>query len=67
MIPGNIHTIPWAVSWNSEGEGKFVGLEFCSTVWNSKHIGEWVGGGVGMSSEFIEGETDNFCLLLVSI
>ena len=28
VIPENIHTIPRAASWNSEGEGGFVGLEF---------------------------------------
>jgi len=28
VIPENIHTIPWAASWNSEGEGGFLGLEF---------------------------------------
>ena len=28
MIPENIHTIPRAASWNSEGEGGFLGLEF---------------------------------------
>ena len=28
MIPENIHTIPQAASWNSEGEGGFLGLEF---------------------------------------
>ena len=27
MIPENIHTIPRAASWNSEGGG-FLGLEF---------------------------------------
>ena len=28
VIPENIHTIPRAASWNSEGEGGFLGLEF---------------------------------------
>ena len=28
VIPENIHTIPRAVSWNSEEEGGFLGLEF---------------------------------------
>jgi len=28
VIPENIHTIPQAASWNSEGEGRFLGLEF---------------------------------------
>ena len=28
VIPENIHTIPQAASWNSEGEGGFLGLEF---------------------------------------
>ena len=28
MIPENIYTIPRAASWNSEGEGGFLGLEF---------------------------------------
>ena len=28
MISENIHTIPWAASWNSEEEGGFLGLEF---------------------------------------
>lgn len=28
VIPENIYTIPRAASWNSEGEGGFLGLEF---------------------------------------
>ena len=28
VIPENIHTIPRAASWNSEGEGGFLGVEF---------------------------------------
>ena len=28
VIPENIHTIPWAASVNSEGEGGVLGLEF---------------------------------------
>jgi len=28
VIPENIHTIPQAASWNSEGEGRFLELEF---------------------------------------
>ena len=28
VIPENIHTIPRTASWNSEGEGGFLGLEF---------------------------------------
>ena len=36
VIPENIHTIPRAASWNSEGEGGFL-------EWNS----EGVGGGGG--------------------
>ena len=28
VIPENIHTIPRAASWNSEGEGGFPGVEF---------------------------------------
>ena len=28
VIPENIHTIPWAASGNSEGEGGVLGLEF---------------------------------------
>ena len=28
MILENIHTIPWVVSWNSERERGFLGLEF---------------------------------------
>ena len=28
VVPENIHTIPRAASWNSEGEGGFLGLEF---------------------------------------
>ena len=28
MIPENVHTIPGAASWNSKGEGRFLGLEF---------------------------------------
>ena len=32
MIPENIHTIPRAASWNSEGEGGFLD-------WNSEGIG----------------------------
>ena len=28
VIPENIHTIPRAASWNSEGEGGFLALEF---------------------------------------
>ena len=28
VIPENIHTIPRVASWNSEGEGGFLGLEF---------------------------------------
>ena len=28
VIPENIHTIPQAASWNSEGEDRFLGLEF---------------------------------------
>ena len=28
VIPENIHTIPRSASWNSEGEGGFLGLEF---------------------------------------
>lgn len=45
MIPENIHTIPRVASWNSEGEGEFLGLEFQrhfgggNTVWNSKGLG----------------------------
>ena len=54
MIPENIHTIPRAASWNSEGEGGFLGLEFRrrwggNAVWNSKGMG-----GVCFSSEFSE-------------
>ena len=36
VIPANIHTIPRAASWNSEGEGGFLD-------WNSEEMG---GGGV---------------------
>ena len=44
VIPENIHTIPRAASWNSEGEGEFLGLEF------QRHGG----GGGGFNSEFSE-------------
>ena len=47
VIPENIHTIPWAASGNSEGEGGggVLGLEFRrrggggNAVWNSKGMG----------------------------
>ena len=44
MIPENIHTIPRAASWNSEGDGGFLALEFRrrgggNAVWNSKGMG----------------------------
>ena len=56
VIPENVHTIPRAASWNSEGEGGGF------LDWNSKRVG---GGGVtqfgipkawggGVSSEFSE-------------
>jgi len=28
LIPENIHTLPCVASWNCEGEGGFLGLEF---------------------------------------
>ena len=46
VIPENIHTIPRAASWNSEGEGGF--LEWNSegvggnAVWSSKGMGRGV-------------------------
>ena len=48
MIPENIHTIPRVASWNSEGEGGFLGLEFRrrggrNAVWDSEGM---AGGGV---------------------
>ena len=55
MIPENIHTIPRAASWNSEGEGGFLGVEFRrrggggNAVWSSKGMGRG-----GFSSEFSE-------------
>ena len=44
VIPENIHTIPRAVSWNSEGEGgvSWTGIPKTwgdNTVWNSKGMG----------------------------
>ena len=44
VIPENIHTIPRVASWNSEGEGGFLGLEFRrrgggNADWNSKGMG----------------------------
>ena len=57
MIPENIHTIPRVASWNSEGEGGFLGLEF------QRHGGvtqfgipkAWGGGFSSEFSEFPEG------------
>ena len=56
VIPENIHTIPRAASWNSEGEGGFLGVEFRrrgggggNAVWSSKGMGRG-----GFSSEFSE-------------
>ena len=52
VIPENIHTLQWAASWNSKGEGfldwnsEDIG-EGGYAVWNSKHMG-------GFSSEFPE-------------
>jgi len=47
VIPENIHTIPRAASWNSEGEGGFLDWNSedmgVNAVWNSKGMG---GGGV---------------------
>ena len=57
MIPENIHTIPRAASWNSEGEGGFLGLEFRRRggVTQFGIPKAWEGGGGGcFSSEFSE-------------
>ena len=58
MIPENIHTIPRAASWNSEGEGGFLGLEFRRRggVTQFGIPKAWGGGGGGgcFSSEFSE-------------
>ena len=56
MIPENIHTIPRAASWNSEGEGGFLGLEFQRRGGGVTQFGipkAWEGGGC-FSSEFSE-------------
>ena len=57
MIPENIHTIPRAASWNSEGEGgvSWSGIPKewrgggANAVWSSKGMGRG-----GFSSEFSE-------------
>ena len=58
MIPENIHTIPWAASWNSEGEGG-VSWSGIPKAWGVMQFGvpkAW-GEGVFSSefSEFLEG------------
>ena len=49
MIPENTHTIPWTASWNSEGVGRFLGLQFQRHGWSkdveeSVHVDEWADG-----------------------
>jgi len=48
VIPENIHTIPRAASWNSEGEEGFLGLEFrrCGGVMQFRIPKARRGGGV---------------------
>ena len=62
VIPENIHTLPQAAAWNSEGEGvSWTGIlkAWGYAVWKSKcmELG-WGGGGGrgGFSSEFPEDE-----------
>jgi len=52
VIPENIHTIPQAASWNSEGEGGFLGLEFRRRreVTQFGIPKAWGGGGGGVSA-----------------
>ena len=53
VIPENIHTIPRVASWNSEGEGGFLGLEFEGVRGKGSLEFQRHGGG-GVSSEFSE-------------
>ena len=54
VIPENIHTIPQVASWNSEGEGGFLGLEFRRHGGGVMQFGILKAWGGCSSSEFSE-------------
>ena len=54
VIPENIHTLPWAASWNSKGEGIFwTGILKAWGVIQFQIPNTW---GREASSEFLEGK-----------